>query len=307
MNMIKDKSLTNFQEILNQAKEYGRRKIVVAGAHNEQVIEAIHSAEKQGLVEPLLVGDDNKIKTILHKKQISTDAWPIYHADNDQDVASQAVELVLERGGQILMKGEISTPVLLKTVLAPQYRLRMDTLLSHIALMQIPTYSKLLMITDSGMVIRPDLDQKIKIIKNALDVFKKMRNETPRISILSANEKISEKLPETVDAVQLVELAKSGEFGQVVLEGPYALDVAFSTYAAEIKNIQSRVNGEPDMLLMPDVTCGNILAKGLVYLANAKICGLVVGAKIPIIIISRAEYAETWLNSIAFSSVLCEK
>ena len=305
--MVKNRSLTNFQDILNRAKCYGKRKIVIAGAHNEEVIEAILAAENQSLVEPILVGNRGKIETILHQKRIGIDTWLIYHADNDQDVASQAVELVQKKEGQILMKGEISTPVLLKTVLDPKYQLRMDTLLSHIALMQIPTYSKLLMISDSGMVIRPDLNQKIKIIKNALDVFKKMGTETPKISILSANEKISEKLPETIDAIQLVELAQSGEFGNVILEGPYALDVAFSTYAAEIKNINSKIHGKPDMLLMPDVTCGNILAKGLVYLANAKICGIVVGAKVPIIIISRAEYAETWLNSIAFSSILCEK
>lgn len=307
MSTTRKLPLKSFEQIHEIAQSKGQRELVVAGAHSKEVIEAIIQSQALGLTFPHLVGDSEKIQQICSDRGIDITQWKIYDAKTDEAVATQAVSLIDQGVGCILMKGQISTPILLKKVLNPEYNLRTGNLLSHVALLNVPSYPKLLMISDSGMVTRPNLDEKVQILQNALNVFEILGVDQPKVAILAANEKVSDKLPETIDAVQLVEQARNGNFGNCIVEGPYALDIAFSPYAAKIKNIETQIHGDPDLLLMPDVTSGNILAKGLVYLANAQICGLVVGARIPIILISRAEYAESWVRSIAFASLICEK
>ncbi|HEX9934576.1 MAG TPA: phosphate acyltransferase, partial [bacterium] len=167
-----------------------------------------------------------------------------------------------------------------------------------------PTYHKLLLVTDSGMVIRPTLEQRQHILENALCMIRKLGVDEPKVAILAAIEKPNPDMPETMDALKLVEMAESGVFGKAIVEGPMALDMAFSAESAKIKNVESKVAGDPDILLVPDIASGNIFSKGLVYLANAKISGIVVGAKMPIVLISRAEKAETWIRSIALANVV---
>jgi phosphate butyryltransferase len=220
------------------------------------------------------------------------------------ETAEKAVRAVQGGKADALMKGNISTPVVLRTVLDHRFGLRTGNLLSHVALLEIPTYHKLILITDSGMVIRPSLEQKRDILKNALGVLEKLGVDNPKVAVLAANEKPSADMPETGHAVALAEMGNRGEFGSAVVEGPMALDMAFSEESAAIKNVTSRVAGDPDILLVPDVASGNIFAKGLVYLANAKIAGIVVGASVPIVLISRAEKAETWIRSIALANAI---
>jgi phosphate butyryltransferase len=170
--------------------------------------------------------------------------------------------------------------------------------------MEVPAASRPFAVTDSGMVIRPTLKQKVLILRNAIAFTSRMGIRKPRIALLAANEKVSPHMPETMDAVELVRMAADGAFGDAVVEGPLALDMAFSAEAARIKGIRSRVAGKPDIVLVPDIASGNIFAKGLVYLAHARISGLVVGARLPIVLISRAERAETWLHSIALAGIV---
>lgn len=299
--------LTSFNQILDRAQKSGPLRYVVAGSVSEAVISAVVAAHEKELMSPILVGDKRKTQKLADSLGLDISGMDIVPADSDQLVAEKSATLLSEGEADVLMKGMISTPVLLKAVLQESKGLRKGKLLSHIAILELPTYHKLIMMTDSGMIPRPDLTQKTGILHNAIGVQRKLGVEHPKIAVLAANEKVSAKLPETADAAELVKLAKSNEFGEVYLEGPMALDMAFDPEAAKIKGVDSVVSGDPDMLLMPDVSGGNIFAKGLVYLANAKLAGIIVGAKMPIVLISRAESSETMLRSIALANLTVDK
>lgn len=294
----------NFRTLFEKAGRRGRRRFAVAGADSEEVLRAVSKAVKMGLMHPILIGSESRIRKTARELKISLHGMELRGAADDAEIADQAACLVSEGNADAIMKGNISTPTVLRSVLDAKYALRSGHLLSHIAYMDVPAYAKMFVITDSGMVIRPTLDQKVAILRNAIGFLGKLGVRHPKIAVLAANEKVSSRMPETSDGVELVKLAQQGLFGSVVLEGPMALDVAFSKESAKIKNVRSRVAGSPDILLVPDIASGNILAKGLVYLAGAKISGLIVGAKIPIVLISRAEKAETWLRSIALANIV---
>ncbi|MBN2104781.1 bifunctional enoyl-CoA hydratase/phosphate acetyltransferase [bacterium] len=296
--------LRSYEIILQKARSRGNVRFVVAGAHGEAILKAAIQSRQEGMMEPILIGDPRSIHQISETHNLSLESIQIIDEHEDSAIAHQAASMLRDGKAQALMKGNISTPVLLKAVLDANNRLRTDRVLSHIALMEVPSYHKLLLITDGGVVIRPNLNQKIDILRNAIEVLNKLGVDPVKAVILSANEKVNPDLPETVDAVKLVEMGRKGEFGSSIIEGPMALDMAFSEEASRIKNVQSRVAGDPDILLVPDVSCGNILAKGLVHLAEARISGVVVGAKIPIALISRAERQETWRLSIALANLL---
>ena len=294
----------NFRPLFKKAGRRGPRRYAVAGAAGEEVLRAVSKAVKMGLMHPILIGPESSIRKMASGLKMSLYGMTLIGAADDQDIADQAAQLVSEGNADAIMKGNVSTPVVLRSILEPKYGLRSGRLLSHIAYMDVPSYTKMFVITDSGMVIRPTLDQKVEILRNAIGFIRKLGVLHPKIAVLAANEKVSPQMPETSDGVELVRLAAQGLFGSVVLEGPMALDMAFSKESAKIKNIRSRVAGSPDILLVPDIASGNIFAKGLVYLAGAKISGLVVGARIPIVLISRAEKAETWLRSIALANIV---
>jgi len=298
--------LKSYELILEKAMSKGRVPFVVAGAHGEAILKAAIQSREEGMMEPILIGDPGKIHHLSEKHDIHLSSMQIIDEIDDQAIAHQAAAMLHDGKALALMKGNISTPVLLKAILDKRYALRTKRLLSHVALMELPAYHKLLLITDGGVVIRPNFDQKIDILKNAIDVLNRLEVEPVKIAVLSANEKVNPGLPETGDAMKLTEMCRKGKFGTAIVEGPMALDMAFSEEAARIKHYESRVAGDPDVLLVPDVSCGNILAKGLVHLAGAKISGVVVGAKIPIALISRAERQETWRLSIALANILAE-
>ena len=295
--------LTNFNSIMAEAKKRKGNRIVVAGAEGKAVLEALKIAHEDGVVEPVLVGNRNKIETIAKEVEFDLKDIKIYNMDNEQDTAEKAVELVHSVDADGLMKGKVSTPVLLKAVLDKRFDLRTERLLSHIAILEIPAYHKFLLVTDGGMVIQPTLEQKVSIIKNAAEVMQKLGIEKPKVAVLAAIEKVNPDMPETEDAKILTEMANRGELGNVEVEGPLAVDIALSPEAARLKGVKSRISGDADIFLVPNIACGNIFAKGVWYLANAKIGGLVVGAKKSIILLSRSDDAETKLNSIALGVV----
>jgi len=295
--------LTNFNSIIAEAKKRKGNRIVVAGAEGKAVLEALKIAHEDGVVEPVLVGNRNKIETIAEEVEFDLKDIEIYNMDNEQDTAEKAVELVHSVDAEGLMKGKVSTPVLLKAVLDKRFDLRTERLLSHIAILEIPAYHKFLLVTDGGMVIQPTLEQKVSIIKNAAEVMQKLGIEKPKVAVLAAIEKVNPDMPETEDAKILTEMANRGELGNVEVEGPLAVDIALSPEAARLKGVKSRISGDADIFLVPNIACGNIFAKGVWYLANAKIGGLVVGARKSIILLSRSDDAETKLNSIALGVV----
>lgn len=299
--------LTSFKNIFEQAHTRGPLRYAVAGCVSPAVLTAVRKAREMGLMIPILVGDKAKTLALANDLGISLSDLIFHEADSEEQIAERSADLLRDGEADVLMKGMISTPVLLRAVLHESKQLRIShRLLSHIAFLEIPTYHKLLLLTDSGMIPRPDLTQKVGIVHNAVGVLQKLGVSKPKIAVMAANEKISDKLPETVDAAKLVKMAQSGEFGDVILEGPMALDMAFDPESAAIKGVNSRISGDPDMLLMPDVSGGNIFAKGLVYLAKSKLAGIIVGARMPIVLISRAESPETMLRSVALANAVCD-
>jgi len=295
--------LKSFTDILSRAKEGSRKRIAVAGAEGEAVLKAISAAAEADLVEAVLIGNEEKINKIANDIDISLADVEIHNVLDENEIAHHAVSLVDQGKVDGLMKGKVSTPSLLKAVLDKQYNLRTGRLLSHVSLLEIPSYHKLLMITDGGMVITPDFNEKVAIIKNGVEIMHKLGVAKPKIAVLAAIEKVNPKMIETEHAAELAAMSQRGELGECLVEGPMAVDVAFSPEAAAIKGIDSAIAGDPDILLVPNIACGNIFAKGLWHLAKAKIAGLVVGARKPVILLSRSDNAETKLNSIALGAV----
>ncbi|HDQ46068.1 MAG TPA: bifunctional enoyl-CoA hydratase/phosphate acetyltransferase [bacterium] len=296
--------LTSFETVLKLARTRGRLRFAVAGAASESVVCAVLDAQHFGILDPILIGPADEIRRIADGMGVDLSAIPVLDEREENSIARKSAALIHEGAADALMKGLLSTPVLLRAVLDRAFNLRTDRLLSHVALMEIPAYHKLILVTDSGMISRPDLSQKREILRNAVDVMRRLGVEKPKIALLAANEKVSDKLPETGDAVGLVRWAEGGGLGDAVVEGPMAVDIAFDPEAARIKHFKSRVSGDPDILLIPDVSAGNIFAKGLVYLAHAKIAGVIVGARMPIVLISRAESAESMLRSVALANIV---
>jgi len=291
--------LTSFKAVVEEAKKLQGKKIAVAGAEGKAVLEAVKLAKENGLMEPILLGNEDKIETIAQRVGLSLKNIEIHHTVEEKATAEAAVGLIHFDIADGLMKGKVNTPILLKAILDRKEELCTGPLLSHIALLEISTYHKFLMVTDGGMVIQPTLEQKSGILKNGIQMMQKLGVDRPKVAVLAAIETITPGMPETKDAEILVQMADRGELGDVDLEGPIAIDVAFSPESANIKGLSSKISGDPDILLVPNISCGNIFVKGLWQLANAKVGGLILGAKKPIILLSRSDTVETKFNSIA--------
>jgi phosphate butyryltransferase len=222
-----------------------------------------------------------------------------------KEAAEISVKLVSDGKADFIMKGLLDTAILLKAVLNKDIGLRTESQLSHVMVYEVPTYHKLLYLTDGGMNIEPTFEEKVKITKNSIDVARALGNTNIKIAALAAKEKVNPKMQATVDADKLQTMSREGEFGQgVILEGPLAFDLAISKEAALIKGFKSEISGETDILLVPTIEVGNGIGKTLAYLANAKSAGVVMGAKVPVVLVSRADSYESKLYSIALGSVI---
>jgi phosphate butyryltransferase len=281
-----------------------KKRLVVADAAGKEVIKALSKATLRGMIEPILVGDENKIAPILGEVGLS--GIKIVHETDPVAIASKSVELVRSGEGEMLMKGKLSTPILMKAVLDKKNGLRKGKLLSHVAAMEVKGYPKLMLITDGGIVIDPDLAQKVSILNNAAQLAYALGIETPKVACLAAIEKISEKQPETLHAAQLVKMAERGQLEPMTVEGPIAMDVILSEEAAKAKGIESQMTRDADIVLVPNVPTGNAMVKALIYLAGANIGGIVLGAACPIVLLSRADTAQIKLCSIATACMLCK-
>ncbi|MCD6277541.1 bifunctional enoyl-CoA hydratase/phosphate acetyltransferase, partial [candidate division WOR-3 bacterium] len=261
----------------------------------------IHAAiqgMEMGLVEPILVGEEDKLPDNL------PDGVQVVPADSDTDAVEKAVKLVSSGEADILMKGSVPTSMFLKGVLNKEWGLRGKGVLSHVALLDIPEYHKLLIITDGGMCIKPDLKTKISILKNAVEFAHSIGVENPKVGILAAVEVVNQDMIETVDASIISKMASRGQINGAIVDGPLAMDILISKEAAEIKGVSSPVAGDVDIILVPDITTGNSVAKALLYLANGKAAGAVVGTSRPVVMLSRADSPETKLNSLILG-ILC--
>jgi len=297
--------IKNFDELKLMAKEQKKMKLAVAAAQDEEVLIAVCNAAELGFVEPILVGDQESILKLAKEHSLNIAQYQVIDKKDLTEAARTAVALVSSGQADYVMKGILDTSILLKAVLDKEIGLRTDSQLSHVMVYKVDNYEKLLFLTDGGMNIAPGLEEKIKITKNAIHVTKSLGMEVVKVACLAAKEKVDPKMPATVDADELKKLGVKGEFGQgVIIDGPLAFDLAISKEAAAIKKFNSEVAGEADVLLVPTIEMGNGIGKTLTYLANAESAGIIMGAKAPVVLVSRADTHEVKLNSIALGSII---
>ena len=257
---------------------------------------AIEAGEKN-LITPILVGPASKIRDVASDARISLGSVRIVDAAHSHESAAKAVALVRSGEAELLMKGSLHTDELLGAVVARDTGLRTGRRISHVFIMDVPTYHKVLIVTDAAINIAPTLDDKVDICQNAIDLAQALGLERPNVAILAAVETVNSKMPSTIDAACLCKMADRGQIKGALVDGPLAFDNAISKQAAQIKGITSEVAGNPDILLVPDLEAGNILAKQLSFLANADSAGLVLGARVPIILTSRADSVRSRIAS----------
>jgi phosphate acetyltransferase len=246
-------------------------------------------AGEKGLIIPILTGPETKIRDIAKKAGVDLRSTRIVDAPHSHAAAAKAVELVRKGEAELLMKGSLHTDELLSAVVAKETGLRTGRRISHVFIMDVPTYHKVLLITDAAINIAPTLEEKVDICQNAVNLAISLGLRRPKVAILAAVETVNSKMPATLDAAALCKMAERGQITGATLDGPLAFDNAISKDAARIKGIQSEVSGEADILLVPDLQSGNMLAKQLSFLANADSAGIVLGARVPIILTSRAD------------------
>jgi phosphate acetyltransferase len=271
----------------------------VAHPCEESALAGAMEAAAHGLIVPILVGPAAKIAQLAESSGISLNHTQILDTPHSHASAAKSVELVREGHAGLLMKGSLHTDELLAAVVASATGLRTERRISHVFIMDVPTYHKLLVVTDAAINIAPSLEDKADICRNAIDLVTSLGLEKPKVAILAAVETVTSKMPATIDAAALCKMADRGQITGGLIEGPLAFDNAISKRAAEIKNIPSAVAGDPDIVLVPDLEAGNILAKQLIYLAHADSAGLVLGARVPIILTSRSDSIRSRIASCA--------
>lgn len=295
--------MKSFEELITSAKRKGKKRCVVVCAEDKAVLEGIRLAHDLGLIFPVLVGVKTRIHELAKTAQLDLTGVEVYNEQDENRSLMRAISLVREKG-DFLMKGMLSSSAFLKGVLSKEWGLRCEKILSHIAAFEIPDYHKLLFMSDGGMNPKLDLKTRIEIVKNAVQALTKIGIRHPKIGLVAASETINPDMPETVDAVKIVEMNRTGQISGCTIDGPFGFDVAVSKQAAVIKRIESPVSGDVDFILMPSISTANIWAKGLMYFAHTKAAGMVVGAQRPIIMLSRADDPATKLNSIALGVVI---
>jgi len=285
-------------KLLEMAK--GRKTdVVLAGSEDLEAVKALKEAMDLGLVErAVLVGDEAKTRENVEAVGGEFEVVP---TSSDSETAELAVKRISREGNGVLMKGLIKTSTLLKAVLNKEWGLRTGRLLSHVILAHSPHMKKAIFITDGGMVIRPTLEQKVQIIQNAVELAHKLGYEMPRVALIAAVEVVNPDMPETQEAAVIAKMAGRGQIKGALIDGPLGLDNALSEWAASVKGVKGNVAGRADILVVPDIHSGNFLGKSFVYVAGGTIAGVVVGARVPIVIVSRADTARSKLLSIALA------
>lgn len=296
--------IKKLDELIQLAKKRDKKTIAIAAAQDKVVLEAVVQAVKDNIVDAILVGDEIKIKSIANELNINLDSMRIINEIDITTAAAKAVELVSKGEAQFLMKGILGTADLLKAVLNKEAGLKTNSLLSHVMIYDVPTYHKLVFLTDGGMVPYPELNDKIGIINNAVKVAHGLQVQNPKVAPICAVEVVNPSMQATLDAAALSAMNKRGQIKGCITDGPLALDNAISKEAAHHKGIVSEVAGDADILLVPNIEAGNFLGKSLTYFAKAESAGVIVGAKCPVVLVSRADSAKSKLYSIALGAVL---
>ena len=289
----------NYERLIARAKQVPPATTVVVHPCDETSLRAVAEAAEAGIIIPTLVGPKASIAALARQHGIDISRFELIDAVDADEAAAQGVKLIHEAKGELLMKGSLHTDELMRAVTASATGLRTARRISHVFVMDVPTYPEPLLITDAAINIFPDLDAKRDIIQNAIDLFTQAGLGTPRVAILSAVETVTSKIPSTIEAAALCKMAERGQITGGVLDGPLAFDNAIDPDAAKIKGIHSPVAGRAQILVVPDLEAGNMLAKNLSFLAQADAAGIVLGARVPIILTSRADSVRTRMASCA--------
>jgi len=288
-----------YERLIARAKQVPPAKTMVVHPCDESSLRGAAEAAGAGIIVPVLVGPVAKITAAARAHGVDIKAFELVDAPHSEAAAAKAVELVQQGKGELLMKGSLHTDELMRAVTSKTGGLRTARRISHVFVMDVPTYAETLFITDAAINIFPDLDAKRDIVQNAIDLFRDVGLGTPRVAILSAVETVTSKIPSTIDAAALCKMADRGQITGGLLDGPLAFDNAIDPEAAKIKGIKSPVAGRAQILVVPDLEAGNMLAKNLSFLAKADAAGIVLGARVPIILTSRADSVRTRLASCA--------
>lgn len=294
-------------DLFSELKNRKKRRLVVVNAVDEHSLLAVYEAVKLDIVSAVLTGDKDEIFTICSKNKIDHRIFEIIHSTDDQEAALQAVKLIQEGRADIIMKGLINTDKYMRALLNKEFGLLPPkAVLSHITLIENPYYHKLLIVSDVAVIPLPNLNQKIALTNYLIETAKAMGIGHPKIALIAATEQVLANLPACTDAAEIVRLYECGSFGDAIVAGPMALDVAVDKESAEIKKISSPVAGDADCLLFPNIESGNVFYKTNTKLCNSGQAAIVVGAKIPAVLSSRGDSTETKLNSIALAAILCK-
>ena len=297
--MTRETGTGKYEQLLTKCRHLEPVPTAVAHPCEASALAGAIEAGAKGLIAPILVGPAARIEQIAQKTGLDLGIAKVIDVPHSHAAAARAVELVRQGQAELLMKGSLHTDELLGAVVARETGLRTARRISHVFIMDVPTYHKVLIVTDAAINITPSLDDKVDIVQNAIDLAVSLGVAKPKVGILAAVETVNAKMPATIDAACLCKMAERGQITGGVLDGPLAFDNAISADAARVKGIHSDVAGDPDILLVPDLEAGNILAKQLSFLAKADSAGLVLGARVPIILTSRADSVRSRIASCA--------
>jgi phosphate butyryltransferase len=296
--------MKTMQDIIRKAQLLPKRKMVVAAAEDEHVIEAVHMAYQVGIIDAVLIGDAPEIKKILKQLNIDDKAYEIIDIKDKTEACEYAVKMISNQKADILMKGLVDTAVILRAALDKDFGLRTPNRISHVSVMEIPTYHKLLLMSDGAMNIDPDVEIKQEIIENGILVAHAVGIKHPKVGCIAAIEKVNPKMQATLDAQELIQRNIDDRIKGCTIGGPFALDNAINKEAAIHKGIHDPMAGDVDFLLMPQIESGNVFYKSMMFLANAKSASVIAGAKRPIVLTSRADSKESKFYSIALSQLI---
>lgn len=293
-----------FSQFLTRCKDLPPITTSVCWPLSDVALRGAVEAAVAGIIRPTLVGPEDQLQALAKKIGVDISGYPIVAAATEEQAAKISVAMCRDGQAQAMMKGSLHTNELMRAVIAHDTGLRTSRRISHVFVMDTPAYARTLMITDAAINIEPDLEDKIHIVQNAIDLAHALGIPEPKVALLSAIETVNPKIKSTLDAAALCKMADRGQITGGVLDGPLAFDTAVSVKAAQIKGLVSRVTGQADILVVPDLESGNMLAKQLEYLGGAQLAGIVLGTKVPVILTSRADSAATRLTSCAVAVLL---
>jgi phosphate acetyltransferase len=296
---VADPPRSKYDRLIARAKQGRPATTIVVHPCDETSLRGPVDAAQAGIIVPILVGPAAKIAAVAREYRIDVGGYQVIDASDSAEAAARGVELIREAKGELLMKGSLHTDELMREVTSSKTGLRTARRISHVFIMDVPTYSETLFLTDAAINIFPDLDAKRDIVQNAIDLFTQVGLGTPRVAILSAVETVTSKIPSTIEAAALCKMADRGQIIGGILDGPLAFDNAIDPEAARVKGIKSGVAGHAQILVVPDLEAGNMLAKNLSFLLKADAAGIVLGARVPIILTSRADSVRSRMASCA--------